>query len=63
MILFIDFLPGNRSIFILWESFEKPGNMKIGFHIPDAISPAQAGFNNDKRVLGLAVYSVELTGN
>ena len=34
--------------------------MEISFHIPDAVSPAQVGFNNDKRALGLAVHTIEL---
>ena len=50
-----------KMVFIPRESFVKSSNMEIIFHTPDAVSPAQAGLNNDERVLGLAVHTIELT--
>ena len=50
-----------RTVIIPRGILMKSGNMGISFHTPDAISPAQVGFNNDKRVLGLAVHAIELT--
>lgn len=50
-----------KTLFIPSESFVKLSNMEISFHTPDAISPNQVGFNEDNRVLGLAVYTIELT--
>ena len=50
-----------KTVFIPRESFVKSSNMEIIFHTPDAVSPAQVGFNNDERVLGLAVHTIELT--
>jgi len=50
-----------KTLFIPRDLLMKSSNMEITFHTPDAVSPAQVGFNNDKRVLGLAVHTIELT--
>jgi len=36
------------------------GLLKITFNTPDAISPAEIGYNKDKRVLGIAFRSLQL---
>lgn len=50
-----------KMLFIPRDLLTKSSNMEITFHIPDAVSPAHVGFNDDKRVLGLAVHTIELT--
>ncbi|MEF9438631.1 MAG: hypothetical protein L0922_07850 [Candidatus Mariimomonas ferrooxydans] len=50
-----------KSLFIPRDLLMKSNDIEISFHIPDAVSPAQLGFNNDKRVLGLAIRTIELT--
>jgi len=49
-----------KTIFIPRGFFLESNDMEITFDMPDAISPSLAGFNDDKRVLGLAVQSIEL---
>jgi len=50
-----------KTLFIPSKPFVQSNNMEIVFHTPDAVSPAQVGFNNDERVLGLAVQTIELS--
>ena len=50
-----------KMLFIPRVLLTKSNNMEISFYMPDAVSPAQVRFNNDKRVLGLAVQTIELT--
>jgi len=50
-----------KTLFISMGVFLESNEMEITFDMPDAISPSLAGFNEDKRVLGLAVQSIELT--
>jgi len=59
--VFVNLELQEKTLFIPRESFVKSSNMEITFHLPEAVSPAQVGFNNDKRVLGLAVRAIELT--
>jgi len=49
-----------KTLFIPKDLLMKSSNIEITLHTPDAVSPVQVGFNNDKRVLGLAVYTIEL---
>ncbi|HLP62686.1 MAG TPA: hypothetical protein VK186_27850, partial [Candidatus Deferrimicrobium sp.] len=56
--------PGyNRQTAIIPRRFIKKNRAEIEFLLPDAVSPAEVGFNNDERILGIHVKSVELTPN
>jgi hypothetical protein len=38
-----------------------PHSLEITFELPDAVSPVEVGYNKDRRVLGLAFRTIELT--
>ena len=50
-----------RMLFIPRDLLMKSADMDVTFQMTEAVSPVQMiGFNGDKRVLGLAVHTIEL---
>ena len=55
-------MPGfqKRDLVFPHEFLLASGAINITFRIPAAVSPRQVGLNNDERILGIAVQSIEL---
>ena len=50
-----------RTLAVPNTLFKNTDRMEIRFHIPDAASPYQFGLNDDRRLLGFAVQTIELS--
>ena len=49
-----------KTLWVPRNAFLEPNGMTMTFEMPDATAPSAVGFNDDMRVLGLAVQSIEL---